>query len=209
MLIRASRSGTKHAGISANIEIVSNTNTFLPRPVKISYTSDRTYSSNREQEQLYRNPFISFPPFAYLLSIAKLIADTDSTDTKIFATDESFARIWKILYAIVDPTKLKTLLSGKEKEREREIYRDNWNVVRDKPFVSFIKIFDKLDIYSTKYIYIYGIIRYSKMKLEADNRARSGIISVGWSRRRRRLEEICMEGGTRKTRDIVSRREDG
>lgn len=122
MLIRASRSGTKHAGISANIEIVSNTNTFLPRPVKISYTSDRTYSSNREQEQLYRNPFISFPPFAYLLSIAKLIADTDSTDTKIFATDESFARIWKILYAIVDPTKLKTLLSGKEKEREREKY---------------------------------------------------------------------------------------
>ena len=154
MSIRASRSGTKHAGISANIEIVSNTNTFLPRPVKISYTSDRTYSSNREQEQLYRNPFISFPPFAYLLSIAKLIADTDSTDTKIFATDESFARIWKILYAIVDPTKLKTLLSGKEKEREREIYRDNWNVVRDKPFVSFIKIFDKLDIYSTKYIFM-------------------------------------------------------
>lgn len=155
MLIRASRSGTKHAGISANIEIVSNTNTFLPRPVKIPYTSDRTYSSNREQEQLYRNPFISFPPFAYLLSIAKLIADTDSTDTKIFATDESFARIdlKNIRHRWSDETK-NSSIRKRERKREREIYRDNWNVVRDKPFVSFIKTFDKLDIYSTKYIFM-------------------------------------------------------
>lgn len=126
VLIPASRSGRNTE--SANIEIVNNTSNLSFRALlkfRIRSKSDERpilRTRYHEQKQLYRNPFISFPRFAYLVSIAKLIADTDSTDDR----DENFRNERKLpglsivekYYTIVNPAKLETLLSEKERERE-------------------------------------------------------------------------------------------
>lgn len=161
---------------TANIEIVNNTKPFL---LKFRISVGRTtYSSSAipRAETACPNPFISFPRFAYLLSIE--INSRYRFDRRENFRNGRRLRIdrarWKILRDRWSLTKLEILLSGKEREKNEyiEIIGTSFEIIRLYRLAKLLinLICTRRNIYI--YIYIYGIIRYSKMKLEADNRAR-------------------------------------